>query len=127
MTEKLRETLAARPEVTFAILFGSAARGELTPASDVDVAVTLREGIAAWDLGGLAVDLETAAGRPVDLVVLNRVKGALLRHEIAGGVLLKGSDEDFVGFRRMSFREWREFEPRLRRLSDAFLSGQGDQ
>lgn len=39
----LDETLARRPAVVFAYLFGGAASGRLTPLSDVDVAVYLDE------------------------------------------------------------------------------------
>jgi len=35
----IRRTLDARPDVRLAYLFGSAARGELRPRSDLDVAV----------------------------------------------------------------------------------------
>src|SRR5436309_1384173 len=69
MLDELRRVLEGNPDIAYALLFGSGARGALSPTSDVDVAVELRRG-AAHDtatLGQLATRLESAtrgAGRP---------------------------------------------------------------
>ncbi|MFP5020426.1 nucleotidyltransferase family protein [Pseudonocardia phyllosphaerae] len=49
-------------------VFGSVARGESTPTSDVDLVVDMATGRTLFDLGGLAADLEELFGRPVDVV-----------------------------------------------------------
>lgn len=49
-------------------LFGSAARGELRPGSDVDILVDLEEGRTLLDLGGLLMDLKDLLGCEVDVV-----------------------------------------------------------
>ena len=51
-------------------LFGSVARGEAGPDSDVDVAVKLdpTRGIDLFELGGLNIRLEHLLGTPIDLV-----------------------------------------------------------
>ena len=71
--EALRQVLLADGRIAYALRFGSTARGEATPLSDVDVAVGLRSGatLDAHALGALTSALEQAAGRPVDLVVLD--------------------------------------------------------
>ena len=49
-------------------LFGSVARGEETPKSDVDFLVTLRPGRTLLDLARLETELEQLLGRRVEVV-----------------------------------------------------------
>lgn len=49
-------------------VFGSVARDEAGPASDIDFLVDLEQGRSLLDLGGLLVDLERLLGRRVDIV-----------------------------------------------------------
>jgi uncharacterized protein len=49
-------------------VFGSAARGELSTESDLDLLVEAGPETSAWFPGGLVVDLEEALGRRVDIV-----------------------------------------------------------
>lgn len=49
-------------------LFGSVARGEAGPESDVDFLVDAGPATSSWFPGGLVADLETLLGRRVDLV-----------------------------------------------------------
>ena len=48
-------------------LFGSYARGDSTPASDIDLRID-KGSIRGFQLGGLLLDLEDSFGIPVDLV-----------------------------------------------------------
>ncbi len=48
--------------------FGSAARGEAGPDSDVDLLVDAGPGATPWFPGGLILDLEDLLGRRVDVV-----------------------------------------------------------
>jgi uncharacterized protein len=49
-------------------IFGSVARGDARPDSDVDLLVELESGRSLLDLGGLLMDLQTLLGREVDVV-----------------------------------------------------------
>jgi uncharacterized protein len=49
-------------------IFGSTARGEATPASDVDVLVTMDKGRSLLDLCALGNELEDLLQRKVDVV-----------------------------------------------------------
>jgi len=49
-------------------IFGSFARGEARPDSDVDLLVTYRNRISLWDLIGLREDLAASLGRSADVV-----------------------------------------------------------
>jgi predicted nucleotidyltransferase len=63
-------------------VFGSVARGDATPGSDIDFLVDLEPGRSLLDLGGLLMDLQVLLGRSVDVVT---EKG--LRHRIRDRVL----------------------------------------
>lgn len=64
---RLGGALGAHDEVELALLFGSRARGDAGPGSDIDVAVIGR----AIDTIGLAIVLSDATGLPVDVVDLS--------------------------------------------------------
>jgi len=49
-------------------LFGSVARGEENPQSDIDFLVDLEEGRSLLDLGGALIKLQELLGRKVDIV-----------------------------------------------------------
>ncbi len=49
-------------------LFGSVARGEAGPDSDVDFLIEAGEKTSSWFPGGLVLDLEELLGRRVDIV-----------------------------------------------------------
>ncbi|MEW6532056.1 MAG: nucleotidyltransferase family protein [Thermodesulfobacteriota bacterium] len=51
-------------------LFGSAARGELGPSSDVDILVEMRSDHSPWFPAGLIADLEELLGRRVHVVTV---------------------------------------------------------
>jgi uncharacterized protein len=59
-------------------LFGSAARGEDQPGSDLDFIVELEAGRSLLDLIGLANDLEALLGRRVDAVTKAGMKPRVL-------------------------------------------------
>jgi predicted nucleotidyltransferase len=60
--------LAARYGIRRVRLFGSIARGEATPASDVDVLVDFEPGRSLLDQVGFEQDLESLLGCNVDVV-----------------------------------------------------------
>jgi len=73
-----------RHGVTRASLFGSAARGEMTDASDVDVLVELPKDVHGYEYIALKMDLkeqlENTLGRNVDVVEYNLIKADLKRY-----------------------------------------------
>lgn len=62
-------------------LFGSMARGDAGPESDVDLLVEVGETPSAWFPGGLVVELEALLGRRVQ-VVTERGLDDLLRDRV---------------------------------------------
>ena len=65
--EEVRQ-LAARRRAGNPRVFGSAARGEDRPGSDIDILVDPLPGATLLDLGGLQAELEQLLGVRVDLV-----------------------------------------------------------
>lgn len=49
-------------------VFGSVARGEASPDSDVDLLVDMEPDKSLFDVGGLLMDLQALLGREVDVV-----------------------------------------------------------
>jgi uncharacterized protein len=72
-----------RRGVVRASIFGSFARGEAGPESDLDLLVEFEPGRTLLDLAGLHVDLEEVLGRRVDVVTPKglhpKMKDSILR------------------------------------------------
>jgi predicted nucleotidyltransferase len=107
--EQLRAVLRTEPNVRVAVMFGSLARGDERPDSDVDLLVEL--GDDSWGRRqGLNTRLERALGRPVELVVLERVA------QDNPSVLLEALREGrVVADRGDRWRDIKRKEPSLRR------------
>jgi len=63
------------------LLFGSVARGEDTPESDVDLLVDVTGQTTPWFPGSLTADLEKLLGRRVQ-VVIRRSLSPLIREDV---------------------------------------------
>lgn len=61
-------TIAARHGAHNVRVFGSVARGDARPDSDLDILVDLEPGRSLFDLGGLLYDLQALLGVEVDVV-----------------------------------------------------------
>lgn len=64
---QLRQALRTEPNVRFALLFGSTARGDGTDQSDIDLLVEMRNPLQTTDV---AVKLEEALDRGVDVLAI---------------------------------------------------------
>ncbi len=75
--------LAAQYGATNVRIFGSVARGDDLPASDIDFLVDLEANRSLFDLGGLLIDLQQLLGRPVDVTtergLRSRIRERVLR------------------------------------------------
>lgn len=86
-TKEQVQSILERHGVVLAYLFGSAARGNDGPLSDVDMAVVFRKSAPDIEAGlkresVLASELEDVFNREVDLLNLEDVTSPLLRHRI---------------------------------------------
>lgn len=89
----LRTALRTEPNVRFALLFGSAARGEDTPHSDLDLLVEMRDS-ALERMVDLGAKLEGLLGRRVDVVPIGDAEANpwLLADAVAEGRVLVDRD-----------------------------------
>jgi len=62
-------------------VFGSVARGDARPDSDVDLLIDIVGKTTPWFPGGLLVDLENTLGRRVDIVIA-RSLSPLIREDV---------------------------------------------
>lgn len=67
LVKQLAELLAAHP-IKSAALFGSYARGEETPESDIDLLVEYSKPLSLFGIAGIQIDLEDKLDKKVDLV-----------------------------------------------------------
>lgn len=124
---QLARILAALPErVVAAYLFGSEARGEASPKSDVDLGVLLREAPPATLAGReltLAGDLASALGGAVDLVILNDSPVDLAARVLRDGRLLLDRDRSTrIRFEVDTRNRYFDLLPHLRRYRAAALA-----
>lgn len=120
--DRLRDLAPRLPEeVRLLVLFGSVARGDAGPRSDVDLGVLLDPYSAALRFKVDAV-LGRAAGREVDTVLLDDAP-PLLRFEIAKeGVLLFEREEGlWTRFKAKAMIDWWDWAPTFRMMSDALI------
>lgn len=58
-------------------VFGSMARGDASPGSDVDLLIQITGKTTPWFPGGLIADLEDLLGRPVDVATDTELHGII--------------------------------------------------
>jgi hypothetical protein len=79
--------IAAKHGASNVRIFGSVARGQARPDSDLDVLVDMEEERSLFDMGGLLVDLETLLGCKVDVVTVpglkRRIRDRVLREAVS--------------------------------------------
>lgn len=67
-------------------IFGSVARGEATPDSDVDVIATFHKGTSIFELVGFWQDLQDLLGCEVDLIADHPDGGRVMRAALSEAV-----------------------------------------
>jgi uncharacterized protein len=117
------EYFGRQPDVVVAYLFGSVARGQATPLSDVDIAVLLdptEEAEAVLDRQvTLLTELTQLAEPEVQLTLLNDVPPLLAYEVIREGILLhQRSGAERVAFQVKAMKEYFDVQPMLAFYND---------
>lgn len=127
---QLRLALRTEPNVRFALLFGSAARGEDKGRSDVDLLVEMRDSSLSR-LADLELKLERLLGRGVEVIALEDAQNnpLLLADAAREGRVIADRDErwsDFSAelehFERSAQAEYRSRKRRALAGIDRFLT-----
>ena len=114
MFDAMRRILESESGIAYALLFGSTARGMGRADSDVDVAIELKPGTArdVRALGGLVARLTSAAGRSVDLVLLDEAPPPLAYRIFRDGRLLVEHDHNALVVRKArALLDYLDFKP----------------
>ena len=113
------------PDIAFAVVFGSCARGNPHAGSDVDIALGFGPGRrpTARELGAIVSRLEEAAGRSVDIVVLDHAPPGLAYRVFRDGVVVLARDRVALTERKVrAILEYLDFQPIERAFSEAVLA-----
>lgn len=114
----LREQLSRHPQIRFAMLFGSQARGIARAESDVDLAVSAGRPLGAAEIMALIGDLGAATGCAVDLIDLAVVGEPLLGQILNHGVRLLGDSAQQAAWLTRHLIEVADFVPLQERILD---------
>ncbi|GAB6192907.1 type VII toxin-antitoxin system MntA family adenylyltransferase antitoxin [Desulfocastanea catecholica] len=126
----VNDYLESNKVVKFAYLFGSCARGECGPLSDIDVAVYLDKRVDFFSarLRFLEQIDRLLKGHPFDLVILNNASLVLKYEVIHGGRVMKENKKRRIPFEIAVFREYLDTEPirtvHMQKIKRSFSKGQ---
>lgn len=121
LSTALEALRAALPDAWAIYVYGSFARGDETPDSDLDLAVLLPPGQRP-DLISLSVDISTRLNREVDLVNLRRVGLDLIREILRDGRQLHVSrPEETLAWEGERMTDYTDFNPRRADLLNFYL------
>jgi predicted nucleotidyltransferase len=119
------ERIACRYGVISAYLYGSHARGQVRPSSDIDIAVLIKNTgeHSSLDLFKLGREMENETGlKNIDVRLLNyaplAARGRILTE---GRLLYSGDDSTRVDFEVMTRSLYFDFLPHLNYLRQAFM------
>ncbi|MGH3938349.1 MAG: type VII toxin-antitoxin system MntA family adenylyltransferase antitoxin [Pseudonocardiaceae bacterium] len=112
LTRRIRPVLESDSRVRFAYLYGSWARGDARPDSDVDLAVRLRPQGSLLDDARLHDQLSAALGRDdVDMLVVDDAPLWLQFRVVAGRVLFSRDEPERIAFREYVEKAFLDFRP----------------
>jgi predicted nucleotidyltransferase len=121
LLQALRGVLDAEPTIRVAYLFGSCARGDCGPTSDVDVALLGARPIDLMDLAAIGARFGTVIDRRVDVVDLQSASPLLCRQVVAEGEPLLVRDPLLkFDFEQVAVRRCEDTRP-LRALQQQLL------
>ncbi|MGH3928684.1 MAG: type VII toxin-antitoxin system MntA family adenylyltransferase antitoxin [Pseudonocardiaceae bacterium] len=119
LTRRIRPVFESDSRVRFAYLYGSWARGDARPDSDVDLAVSLRPQGSLLDDARLHDQLCAALGRDdVDMLVVDDAPLWLQFRVVAGEVLFSRDERERIAFREYVEKAFLDF----RHYHDSYLS-----
>ena len=128
--EKLKEIFKDYPYIASAYLFGSHASGKVSPMSDLDIAILLkddapkgRELIHKMDYLAYRIE-EALQAKEVDLIELNNQGLIFVHNVLRTGKLIYDAVPDFrIRFVTKVISDYCDFEPTLRFMNNFYFEG----
>ena len=127
--KKLKDLFKDYPYIASAYLFGSYVSGRISPMSDVDIAVLLKEPFPKGrylihQMDYLAVKIEEVLKKEVDTVEMNR-QGLIFQYNVLRtGKLIYDADPSFrVNYVSRLISAYCDFEPTLRFMNNYYFDG----
>ncbi|HEU4419781.1 MAG TPA: HepT-like ribonuclease domain-containing protein [Planctomycetota bacterium] len=113
--ESVTNVLTADPRIAYAFVFGSCARGTQHVHSDLDLAIGCASSpCSVLEIGDLIGRLEAAAGRPVDLILLDEAPPGLAYRVFRDGRILFERDPQALANRKeraiLDYLDWKPSE-----------------
>jgi predicted nucleotidyltransferase len=116
LAAQLQQVLSRVEGLELAIVFGSAASGQLRFDSDLDIAVKLRHAMSVSEKIALIEALAEQTGRPIDLVDLYDPPEPLLGQILQHGCRLLGSPTEYANLLSRHLVEQADFMPLVNRM-----------
>jgi len=118
-------------DITAVFVFGSAAKGNLKPLSDLDLAVLLSDKLSKEDRKQKELDLTGTCNAifqtdEIDLIILNDAPPRIAHHILKSGELLFLRNEmEYLDFSERIQRQYLDFKYYRNNFDQAFLEGIG--
>ncbi len=112
--DTIETILAADPRISFALRFGSTARGHSHSHSDVDLGIGLVDGaeLGRRELADLCSRLDSAAGGAVDLALMHEAPPGLAYRIFRDGVVILERDHRALAARKArAILKYLDFQP----------------
>jgi predicted nucleotidyltransferase len=118
---ELRAALRTEPSLRLAVLFGSQARSDAVPSSDIDLLIRAKEGMRVRELQRR---LEAKVGKSIHAVTLAEARRSplLLAEVLREGRVLVDRDRDWPELRRSRARVERDARLQRKRVDEAFTA-----
>ena len=116
LAAQLQQALSHFEGIKLAIVFGSAATGQLRFDSDLDIAVKFRHALGIEQKIAMIEALAEQTGRPIDLIDLYDPPEPLLGQILKYGVRLIGSNTDYANLVSRHLVEQADFMPLVSRM-----------
>ena len=127
--EKLKEIFKNYPYIASVYLFGSYVSGRISPMSDVDIEVLIKEPYPKGrylihQMDYIAVKIEEVIKKEVDTVEMNR-QGLIFQYNVLRtGKLIYDADPSFrVNYVSRLISAYCDFEPTLRFMNNYYFDG----
>lgn len=123
MDAAVGRVLDREPRIAYALVYGSVARDTAHAGSDLDAVGLMAEAsLSHHDVGDLVARLESVAGRPVDIVVLDHAPAGLAFRAFRDGrVVFERDHGRLVERRARAILEYLDFRPTEQLLADGAL------